>query len=129
VIVLDASVLVDVLLRVRGTEAIKPRLLAAERLHAPNLIDLEVAQVARRRVAFREMSVERGDEMIADLVDFPLRRYRHDFLLPRVWTLRNNLSTYDAVYVALAEMLEAPLLTRDKRLAGAAGHHATIELV
>ena len=59
----------------------------------------------------------------------PLRRYAHDFLLPRVWALRHNLTAYDAVYVALAEALEAPLLTRDQRIAAATGHRARIELV
>ena len=59
----------------------------------------------------------------------PLRRYPHDFLLPRVWELRSNLTVYDAVYVALAEALGAPLLTRDRRLAAAPGHHAQVELV
>jgi predicted nucleic acid-binding protein len=53
----------------------------------------------------------------------------HDVLLPRVWQLRNNLTAYDAVYVALAEALDAPLLTRDKRLANAARRHARVELV
>jgi predicted nucleic acid-binding protein len=62
------------------------------------------------------------------LADLSLRRYPHDFLLPRIWELRNNLTAYDAAYVALAEALDAPLLTRDKRLAAAAGHHAQIEL-
>ncbi|RED36140.1 hypothetical protein BJ123_10873 [Rhodopseudomonas thermotolerans] len=66
---------------------------------------------------------------LADLADFPLQRHPHEFLLPRIWQLRNNLTAYDATYVALAEVLEAPLLTRDKRLAGAAGHRAQIELV
>jgi hypothetical protein len=63
------------------------------------------------------------------LADFPLRRYPHDLLLPRVWELRNNLTACDAVYVALAEALDAPLLTSDKRLATAVGHHARVELV
>jgi predicted nucleic acid-binding protein len=63
------------------------------------------------------------------LADLPLRRYPHDFLLPRIWDLRNNLTAYDAAYVALAEALDAPLLTRDRRLAAAAGHRAQIELV
>jgi len=66
---------------------------------------------------------------VADLADFPLRRYPHDLLLPRIWDLRNNLTAYDATYVALAEALDAPLLTRDRRLAAAAGHRAQIELV
>jgi predicted nucleic acid-binding protein len=59
----------------------------------------------------------------------PLRRYSHDFLLPRVWGLRHNLTAHDAVYVAVAETLDAPLLTRDRRMAAASGHHARIELI
>ena len=64
-----------------------------------------------------------------DLVAFPIRRYPHHFLLPRVWELRGNLTTYDAMYVALAEMLDAALVTRDRRLATAAGRYAAVELV
>ena len=76
-----------------------------------------------------EIDRDRGAAALADLADLPVRRYPHDILLPRVWELRNNLTAYDAVYVALAEALDAPLLTRDKRLAAAAGHHARVELV
>ena len=63
------------------------------------------------------------------LKDFPLRRSPDDLLLGRVWELRHNLTAYDAVYVALAEVLDARLLTRDRRIAAAPGHHATVELV
>ena len=101
----------------------------SQTLHAPHLLDVEVAQVIRRHAANREIDAERGRMALADLADFPLHRYPHDFLLPRVWDLRNNLTAYDAMYVALAEVLDAPLLTRDKRLAAAPGHHARIELV
>ena len=66
---------------------------------------------------------------LTDLVDFPLRRYPHDFLPPRVGDLRHNLTAYDAVYVALAEALDATLLTRDRRLAAASGHRARVEVV
>lgn len=97
-------------------------------LHAPHLLDVEVAQVIRRYVANREIDSERGRAALTDLADFPLRRYPHDFLLPRIWDLRNNLTAYDAAYVALAEVLDAPLLTRDRRLAAATGHRAQIEL-
>jgi predicted nucleic acid-binding protein len=93
------------------------------------LLDVEVAQVVRRYAANGEIDVERGRMALADLADLPLHRYPHDFLLPRVWDLRNNLTAYDAMYVALAEVLDAPLLTRDKRLAASPGHHARIELV
>jgi predicted nucleic acid-binding protein len=92
------------------------------------LLDVEVAQAIRRYAASGEIDSERGAMALADLADFPLRRYPHDFLLPRVWDLRNNVTAYDAAYVALAEVLDAPLLTRDRRLAGAAGHRARIEL-
>ena len=93
------------------------------------MLDVEVAQVIRRYAANGEIDSERGRTALADLADLPLRRYPHDFLLPRIWDLRNNLTAYDAAYVALAEVLDAPLLTRDRRLAAAAGHRAQIELV
>lgn len=84
----------------------------------------------RRYAASGEIDAERGRMMaLADLADFPLRRYRHDFLLPRMWDLRNILTAYDAAYVALAEPLDTPVLTRDRRLAAAAGHRVQIELV
>jgi predicted nucleic acid-binding protein len=129
-IVVDASAMLEALLRTPAASAVERRLFQrSETLHAPHLIDVEVAQVVRRYAANREISGERGRMALADLADLPLRRYPHDFLLPRVWDLRNNLTAYDAVYVALAEALEAPLLTRDKRLAVAPGHHARIELL
>lgn len=92
------------------------------------MLDVEVAQVLRRYAANGEIDNDRGRAALADLADLPLHRYPHDFLLPRVWELRSNLTAYDAVYVTLAEALGAPLLTRDRRLAAAAGHHARIEL-
>jgi predicted nucleic acid-binding protein len=130
VIVVDASALLEVLLRTPAAKMVERRLFASRQtLHAPHLLDVEVAQVIRRYAAVREIDAERGLAALADLADFPIRRYPHGFLLPRVWELRNNLSAYDAVYVALAEALDAPLLTRDRRLAAAAGRHSPIELV
>jgi predicted nucleic acid-binding protein len=129
-IVVDASAVLEVLLRTPAATAVEKRLLdPSQTLHAPHLLDVEVAQVVRRYAASGEIDGERGRAALADLADLPLRRYPHDFLLPRVWDLRNNLTAYDAVYVALAEALGAPLLTRDKRLAAAPGHHARVELV
>jgi predicted nucleic acid-binding protein len=129
VIVVDASAVIEALLRTPAAEAIEARLFdPRETLHAPHLLDVEVAQAIRRYAASGDIDAERGAAALADLSDFPLRRYPHDFLLPRVWELRNNLTAYDAVYVALAEALDAPLLTRDRRLAGAAGHRIRIEL-
>jgi predicted nucleic acid-binding protein len=129
VIVVDASALLEVLLRTPSTEAVEKRLFAThETLHAPHLLDVEVAQVIRRYAAAREINQERGREALADLDAFPIRRYPHGFLLSRVWELRNSLTAYDAVYVALAEALDAPLLTSDRRLAKTASHHIHVEL-
>ena len=129
-IVVDASAVLETLLRTPAAASVD-RLLFADRqtLHAPHLLDVEVAQVLRRYAAAGEIDDERGRTALSDLADFPLRRYAHDFLLPRVWELRSNLTAYDAVYVALAEALDAVLLTRDRRLAAAAQRHVRIELV
>jgi len=130
VIVVDASALLEALLRTSAAKAVEDRLFAPRQtLHAPHLLDVEVAQVIRRYTANGEIDSARGRLALADLADLPLRRYPHDFLLPRIWDLRNNLTAYDAAYVALAEALDAPLLTRDRRLAAAGSHRAQIELV
>jgi predicted nucleic acid-binding protein len=129
-IVVDASALLEVLLCTPDAGAVERRLFdPRETLHTPHLLDVEVAQVIRRYAANGVIDGKRGGAALDDLAIFPLHRYPHDLLLPRVWQLRNNLTAYDAVYVALAEALAAPLLTRDRRLAAAAGHRAIIELV
>lgn len=129
-IVVDASALLEVLLRTPAAERVEERLLGdREHLHAPHMLDVEVAQVLRRYAGSGEIDSERGRAALADLVDFPIRRYPHGFLLPRAWEIRNNLTAYDAVYVALAEALDATLVTRDRRLAAAPGHQARVEVV
>lgn len=129
-IVVDASALIEVLLRTPMALAVESYLFAVgQTLHAPHLLDIEVAQVTRRYAAKGEIDGERGRAALSDLVDFPIRRYSHDLLVPRVWALRNNLTAYDAIYVALAEGLDAVLITRDRRLAGAAGHRARVVVV
>jgi predicted nucleic acid-binding protein len=130
VIVVDASVVLEALLRRVNAEAVRERLLTGrDTLHAPHLLDIEVAHVIRRYALIGDMQSERGGAALAILADLPLRRYRHDVLLPRVWELRNNFTAYDAVYVALAEVLEVPLLTRDERLASSARAHVRVEVV
>ncbi len=126
----DASALLEALLRTPAAAAVEKRLFdTADALHAPHLIDIEVAQVLRRYAATGQIEPGRCRDALSDLSDFPLHRYPHDVLLPRVWELRHNLTAYDAVYVALAEALDARLVTRDRRLAAASGHHARVNLV
>lgn len=129
-IVVDASALLEVLLGTPAAAAIEARLFDSEEtLHAPHLIDIEVAQVLRRLALARKGESAQGLAALDYVADLPLRRYPHTLLLPRVWQLRNSLTAYDAIYVALAEALDAPLVTHDRRLARAAGHGAHIELV
>jgi predicted nucleic acid-binding protein len=85
--------------------------------------------VLRRYCLTGDVSARRGGEALADLADLPIARYPHAALLPRLWQLRDNLTAYDAAYVALAEALDCALLTRDRRLAGTPLHAASIELV
>jgi len=130
VIVIDASALIEALGRTNVAPRVAARILAPEQtLHAPHIIDLEIVQVLRRWVAAGDITQERGREALADLAAVPLTRYPHVDLLPRVWELRGNLTAYDAAYVALAEALDAPLVTRDRRLAASPGHTARVELV
>ena len=129
-IVIDASVVIEVLLQTNEGLSITERLLGRRKgLHAPHLIDVEVAQVLRRYVLNGELYTERALQALDVLAAFPLTRYAHEPLLGRMWMLRENLTAYDAAYVALAEGLRAPLLTRDRRLASAPGLATSVELM
>jgi predicted nucleic acid-binding protein len=130
VIVVDASAILDLLLWTPAAPAIEDRLFATgESLHAPHLLDLEVAQVLRRYSLAGELAATRGQQALEDLAALPITRYPHDLFLLRIWALRHNLTAYDAAYVALAESLGATLLTRDERLRAAPGVKAVVELV
>jgi predicted nucleic acid-binding protein len=128
VIVLDASALLELLLNTAQAPRVAARIFGdGETLHAPPLLDLEVAQVLRRYVAAGRLTAERSGQALEDLGDLPLERYPHALFLDRIWALRHDLTAYDAAYVALAEALAAPLLTRDGALARAR-HRATVEV-
>ena len=129
-IVVDASAVLEVVLNTSGGPAIAARFFGAgETLHAPHLVDLEVVQVLRRYARSGELNVERGAQALEDLVDLPLVRYPHEPFLARIWELRDSVTAYDAAYLALAEALEAPLVTRDRALASSRAHRARVELM
>jgi predicted nucleic acid-binding protein len=129
-IVLDASAALEVLLGTPAAARIEKRMFApGESLHAPHLIDLEIAQVLRRYEAVGEIDSSRAQQALEDLDDLPIARYPHQLFLSRIWALRKNFTAYDAAYIALAEALLAPLLTRDRRLASAPGSSASIEVI
>jgi predicted nucleic acid-binding protein len=129
VIVLDASAAIEWLLQTRVGQRIEPRLFGeGETLHAPHLLDVEVAQVLRRFAAAGRITSERGWEALEDLTDLAAVRYPHHVLLARIWQLRDNLTAYDATYIALAEALGAVLVTCDARLAEAPWHQARVDV-
>ena len=129
-IVVDASALLEFLLQTPTGRRVEERLFRDDdELHAPHLVDVEILQGLRRLVRTREVSPGRADGAIADLIDLRLHRHPHVDLLGRAWKLRDNVTAYHAVYIALAEALDAPLLTCDGPLAASPGHSARIEAI
>jgi predicted nucleic acid-binding protein len=129
VIVADASVLA-VALADDGPDGDQARArLRGERVILPELADLEVASVMRRQLAAGALDARRAGLALDDLGALPARRAPPRPLLARCWELRDNLTIYDAAYVALAEVLKAGLLTGDKRLAAASGPRCHIEIL
>jgi predicted nucleic acid-binding protein len=129
-IVLDASAAMEWLLQTPHGLRVGRRMFAAgESLYAPHLLDAEVTQALRRYVAVHGLSVSRAEEALQDLMDLRVHRYPHTPFLRRIWELRNNLTSYDALYVALAEALGAMLITCDAKLAAAPGHRARVEVI
>lgn len=132
-LIVDASAVGELLLGRPAGEAVARGIRSAQfDLHAPHLIDVEVLSALRRLVAAGDASLARADEAVADFLDLPIERHRHDVLAPRIWELRENFTAYDAVYVALAEVITdrgAPLLTADGRLARAAAAHTHLHVM
>lgn len=129
-IVLDASALVELLLGTPAGHVVADRIAdPALGLHVPHLADVEVAQALRRFVNGRELDARAAADAIADLRALDLQRHAHEPLLDRVWQLRQHVSAHDAVYVALAEALDAILVTCDGRLSRAPGIARRVELL
>lgn len=127
--VVDASAILELLLNTAAGERVSRRLARERHLYAPYLIDIEVASALRRFRLNGQIVESEGLSLLADLGDFRIVRYSHIHLLPRIWELCQNLTAYDAAYVALAEALDAPLITCDRKLAGAPGHRVRVEVV
>lgn len=128
--VLDASALVAYLAGGEAGDQVRERLHADRAgLWAPHLVDAEVGHALRRGVATGALRPAAARAALDDLADLPLRRTGHVGLLARAWELRANVSFYDALYVALAERLDEPLVTLDARLAAASGIRARVEVV
>ena len=133
-IVLDSSAVVEWLLGLPRAAAVSNRILSSDSLHAPALLDIEVAHVVRRYVAAGEIDDRVGERALLALADLDVVRYTHELLLPLIWRLRHNLTAYDAAFVALASVLDAPLVTLDGHVAQApwprlAGREVSIDLV
>ncbi len=132
-LVVDASAVIELLLGRRAGDAVAEQLRVHEfDLHAPQLLDVEVLSVLRRVVAAGDSTTERADEAIDDLRALPVERHSHDALVPRIWELRENLTAYDATYVALAEAVAGEgvrLITADTRLARATGALSRVRVI
>lgn len=129
-IVLDASAAVELLLNTPLGARVGDRLAGdAETLHAPHLLDVEVLHVVRRLCVRGTLGERRARQALADLADLPVVRYSHEDLIGRAWTMRAALTAYDAMYVALAEALDATVVTCDGRLGRAHGHQVEVDVV
>jgi predicted nucleic acid-binding protein len=126
-VVLDASAAVEALLLGNAGHAVRGRLVGHE-LHAPYVIEIEVTEALRHAVRAGRLSRDRGLDALDDFADFAVIPYPLGALRDRVWELGSNLTSYDAVYVALAEALEAPFVTCDARIARAPGIRAAVEV-
>jgi predicted nucleic acid-binding protein len=93
---------------------------------APSHVDLEVLNALRRYVLLKKLTIAQATTAMGDYLELAIGRHPMEPLIPRIWKLRNNLSAYDAGYLAIAEALSIPFLTRDQKLVSAAGHHATV---
>jgi predicted nucleic acid-binding protein len=128
VIVVDTSAVIAALIGRPPDKRLVDRLAVDGDLHAPHLLDVELLHALRRLVEGGRLSEDRAADARSDFADLAIARYDHVALADRTWALRHNLTADDATFVALAELLDLPLVTCDARLAHAPGHHAAIEL-
>lgn len=128
-LVIDASAVMEVLMATpSGFEIEEHLFVSGEPLAAPHLIDVEVLHVLRRFHSAGLLTAERSGQALEDFGDLAITRYGHELLRPVMWRMRSNLTAYDAAYVALAEVLDAPVVTCDGQLARSKGHDVTFQL-
>jgi predicted nucleic acid-binding protein len=121
VLVVDSSAVLHALAERNPDLGLVDRLAGDGDLHAPHLIDLEVLHALRGLVRAGALAADRAEDVRTDFAELAIIRYGHEPLADRIWALRENLSAYDAAFLALAEALEAPLITCDARLSRAPG--------
>ncbi len=128
-LVVDAGCLFEVVAATPGGAAIGQRMAGDAELFAPHVIDVEVFGVIRRHHAAGHLDATAALQAVADLADWPGERVGHRLFLDRAWELRDNVRGSDAMYVALAEAMDAVLLTTDARLGRATGLECRVEVV
>jgi predicted nucleic acid-binding protein len=130
VIIVDASAITEFLLQTPLGTRVEARLFRdGDDLHAPHLLDVEVIQALRRLVRAGDVLPDRAEEALDDLADIDILRHSHIDFVGRAWDLRDNITAYDARYVALAEAMDAPLVTCDGPLGATHGHAARIDVI
>lgn len=128
-LVVDASCLYEVVVDGVASEAVRDRLALDADHAAPHVVDVEVLSVIRRDHRGGIIDATAASQAVADLRDWPGERFDHRLLLDRAWNLRDNIRSWEALYVALAEVLGATLITRDRRLGSATGPVCAIEVI
>ena len=127
-LVVDTSAVLETVAAANPDRGLLDRLVADGDLHAPHLLDIEVLNALRGLVRGGKLSGDRAADARADIAELAIVRYGHEPLADRIWGMRANLTAYDAAFVALAEALDVPLVTCDRRLASAPGHAARFEI-
>ncbi|NEE02231.1 type II toxin-antitoxin system VapC family toxin [Phytoactinopolyspora halotolerans] len=125
-LVVDNSVIVYALIEARSNDVLRQRLSAPRVLYAPHFIDFEFVNALRGLVLGGKLTTDRANDARTDFADLSIQRYPGAVIAERAWELRHNFTVYDAAYIALAELLDCPLLTGDSKLIGS--HRANVEL-
>ena len=128
-LVIDASCLYEVVADTARADEVRAGLTADPEHAAPSVVDVEVVSVIRRDHMLGRLDATSAAQAVADLRDWPGERFSHQPLLERVWELGRSIRAWDVFYVALAEVLQATLLTSDARLGSAAGPRCRIEVL